>query len=438
MSARLKKDRMRKIRVGIAGFGTVGRGTAEAIAANLPEIEARTGAKLGVSAICRRSSIPVESAPEGARVLQDWRQLVAADDVDVVVEAIGGTADAHGVVRSALELGKPVVTANKNLLAEHGDSLFELAREKNVPIGIEASVAGAVPIIRVLAQAVCGDKLQALRGILNGTSNYILTRMQNDGLSFAEALALAQQAGYAEADPSMDIDGIDSRDKLCILARIAFRCRLLPLQIATRGIRQITAVDITYARELNATIRLLAVAEPSGKDLEVSVSPWLVSRKSILSNVEDAHNAVLVVGERSGTHMLYGRGAGGGPTGIAVLSDLMQIAADAAGGSWQFRGSFAPSSRTVVPCSPRRRVPWYLRLTVNDRPGIVARVTDALAKHGANIDCVLQHPGMKKQELSFVITLEPMADPEVSSAAADINRMDFMIGPVLALPILES
>lgn len=424
---------MKDVRIGIVGYGTVGKGTADAIAANSDEIAARTGARLRISAICRRTPTP---PPDGARAFTDWKELVSSPDVDIVVETVGGNTTALDIVRRALELGKPVVTANKNLMASHGDAIFALASEKNVPVGIEASVAGAVPIIRVLAESTSGDRLKALRGILNGTSNYILTRMEQDGLGFDEALTLAQQAGYAEADPTMDVDGIDARDKLCILARLAFRCQAAPEQIPATGIRRVSSVDIRYARSLEARIRLLASAEIHEDDLSLSVRPWVVSKQLILSSVEGANNAVLIEGERSGTQMLYGPGAGGGPTGVAVLSDLMQIATDFARGRVAFRQAVAVTSRRLRLGPMRRPVPWYLRLTVKDEPGIIARVADAIARHKGNIDSVLQDPGMKKTPLSFVTTLEPSLEPAVAGAVREIDALPFMAQPVQCMPIL--
>ena len=428
---------MKVIRVGIAGYGTVGQGTAEAIVHNADEIVHRTGARLEVAAVCRRTKIPDGSAPSGAEVFSDWRALVDDSRVNVVVEAIGGTDVAYEVVRSALEAGKPVVTANKKLIAERGAELFALAKSRQVPLGIEATVAGAVPIVRVLTEGIGGDRVLALRGILNGTANYILSRMQNDGLSFDEALRLAQQAGYAEADPTLDIDGGDARDKLCILTQLAFGCRVACDQVPAQGIRRVSAEDFHYARRLNSTIRLLATAATGGSGLHVGVRPWLVSRDSMLASVEGAHNAVLVDAERSGTHMLYGRGAGGGPTGIAVLSDLLQITRHLASGNAVV--PHMPAAANGRSCQLMRDIgvsPWYLRLTVRDQAGIVASVAAALAANGVNIDAVLQEPHLKKDPLSFVIMLEPAAESAMSAAVAEIDGMPFLQVPALALPVL--
>jgi homoserine dehydrogenase len=323
---------MNRVRVGIAGFGTVGRATAEIISAHADLIAQRSGVRLGVTAVCRRSGVKTEDIPAGAQVFSDWNQLVAATDVDVIVETIGGTGEARQLVLASLKQGKPVVTANKNLVATHGDELFALAASQNLPIGFEASVAGGIPILRVIHESTAGDRLRAVHGILNGTSNYILTQMESCGIEFDEALAEAQTEGYAEADPSFDIDGLDARDKLCILARMAFGGRLKVSGIPTYGIRQVRAIDIHSAIRLDSTIRLVGSAEQTGKGLEVSVRPWLVGRRSMLAKVEGVNNAVFLVGDKIGTQMFYGRGAGGDATGAAVVSDLIEIARDLAAG----------------------------------------------------------------------------------------------------------
>ena len=428
---------MKTIGVGIAGFGTVGRGTAEAIESNAEQICQVIGAHLRVVAVCRRSSIPSKSLPRGAQAYSEWRSLIENPEVNIVVETIGGSGAAQEVIRTALEAGKPVVTANKKLIAERGAELFGLAAARRLPLGIEASVGGAVPIVRVLSEGIVGDRVLALRGILNGTANYILSTMHNDALPFEEALRRAQQAGYAEADPTLDIDGLDARDKLCILAQLAFRCRVACDDVPVKGIRNVLAEDLHYARRLEATIRLLASAVRRGEELEISVRPWLVSRHSMLAGVEGANNAVLVEAERSGTHMIYGQGAGGGPTGIAVLSDVLQIARQLAEGNLSSPRAFAPTNGHTFGLSRGRAPqPWYLRLTVKDEPGIVARVAAALARYEINIDAVLQEPHLKKHPLSFVIMLEPAMERAIDSAIAEIDTMPFLHVPALAMPVL--
>ncbi|HEY4932325.1 MAG TPA: homoserine dehydrogenase [Terriglobales bacterium] len=427
---------MKQVRVGIVGFGTVGRATADIIVKHSDLIERRSGVKLVVTAVCRRQAIKPADVPSGARATTGWKELLTSDDVDVIVETMGGVEHSLQLLRGALEHGKPVVTANKKLLAEHGDELFALAVSRNLPIGFEASVAGGIPILRVIQESTAGDRLRALHGILNGTSNYILTQMENRGIDFDEALSEAQKAGYAEADPTFDIDGQDARDKLCILARMAFGGRLAIERIPTHGIRQIRAVDIRSAQRLKRTIRLVASAEQTDNGLDVSVRPWLVDRRSMLAKVEDVNNAVFLIGDRLGTQMFYGRGAGGDATGAAVVSDLVEIARDLAAGRLSGKNvvGFLESRELEIAPEPKP-AGWYLRLTVNDERGIIARVAEILSREGMNIDSVQQEPHSPKTRLSLFFTVEPVSEPKVRSAIEKINAFEFMVEPVLLLRI---
>jgi len=427
---------MRQVRVGIVGFGTVGRATADIIAKHSSLIERRSGVKLVVTAVCRRQPINPEDAPAGARITTGWKELLTSPDVDVIVETMGGVEHSLQLLRGALEHGKPVVTANKKLLAEHGDELFALAVSHNLPIGFEASVAGGIPILRVIQESTAGDRLRALHGILNGTSNYILTQMENRGIDFDEALSEAQKAGYAEADPTFDIDGLDACDKLCILARMAFGGRLDVDRIPTYGIRQVRAVDIRSAQRLKRTIRLVASAEQTDHGLDVSVRPWLVDQRSMLAKVEDVNNAVFLVGDRLGTQMFYGRGAGGDATGAAVVSDLVEISRDLAAARLSAKNvvGFLEHQELAIAPEPKP-AGWYLRLTVNDERGIIARVAEVLARQGMNIDSVEQEPHSPKDRLSLFFTVEPVSEPKVRSALEIINAFGFMVEPVLLLRI---
>jgi homoserine dehydrogenase len=427
---------MKQVRVGIVGFGTVGRATADIIVKHGDLIAQRSGVRLIVTAVCRRSGVPPEDAPPGAHSVSDWKQLLKDPAVDVVVETMGGTGASLQLVRAALEQGKPVATANKNLLAEHGDELFALAAARKLPIGFEASVAGGIPILRVIHESTAGDRLRSVHGILNGTANYVLTQMESRGIEFAEALAEAQKAGFAEADPSFDIDGQDARDKLCILARMAFGGRLDVARIPTYGIRHVRAIDIHSANRLESTIRLVGSAEQTDAGLEVSVRPWLVSRRSMLAKVEGVNNAVFLVGDKIGTQMFYGRGAGGDATGSAVVSDLIEISRDFAAGQMNAKNiSGFLSSRELVLSESPRPASWYLRLTVKDQRGIVARVAEVIAREAINIDSLEQEPHLPKDRVTFVITVEPVSEPVIRRAIDIINTFDFMVEPVLLLRI---
>jgi homoserine dehydrogenase len=428
-----------QVRVGIVGYGTVGRATAEILASHAGEISQRTG---GVSIVITRISRKKPSAREtgvnGITVVSDWLQVATADDVDIVVEAIGGTTVARDVARTSLENGKAVVTANKALIALHGDELFALAQEKNLSIGIEATVAGGVPVIRAISEALAADRIQAVYGIVNGTCNYILTQMEQHGIEFAHALEQAQAAGYAEADSSLDIDGLDARDKIAILARIAFGHSVRASEIPVTGIRNITSTDFHYAHRLNSTIRLVASAERAEEGIHIAVQPWLEPRDSMLAKAAGANNAIFIAGESVGTQMLYGRGAGGGATATAVLSDVLQIARQIARG--QASSSLLAGFHSGEPLRPvprLRPVSWFLRLTVNDQPGILARTAEVIAREEINIDSVVQEPNMAKDRLSFVITLEPTPETTAQRAVEAINRFEFMRAPVLLMPMIS-
>lgn len=429
-----------QVRVGIVGYGTVGRATAKILSSNAEEIRQRTGGvSIVVTRIARRRPRASETGVNGITVVSDWRQVATANDVDIVVEAIGGTTVARDVLRTSLENGKAVVTANKALIALHGDELFALAQEKNLPIGIEATVAGGVPVIRAISEALAADRIKAVYGIVNGTCNYILTQMEQHSIEFAHALEQAQAAGYAEADSSLDIDGLDARDKIAILARIAFGHAIRASEIPVAGIRNITSTDFHYAHRLNSTIRLVASAERADGGVHIAVQPWLEPRDSMLAKAAGANNAIFIAGESVGTQMLYGRGAGGGATGTAVLSDVLQIARQIARG--QASSSLLEGFHSGDPLHPLPRpnpVSWFLRLTVSDQPGILARTAEAIAHEGINIDSVIQEPNMPKDRLSFVITLEPTLETTVQRAVEVMNRFEFMKAPVLLMPMIST
>ncbi len=424
------------VRIGIVGYGTVGQATAEILASHAEEIRQRSGAPLMVTRICRRTLRASQTGINGAPVVDDWREVVGASDVDIVVEAIGGTDVAFDVARAAIANGKPVVTANKALIAQRGEELFTLAREKNLPIGIEASVAGGVPVIRAISEALAADRIHAVYGIVNGTCNYILTQMERREIDFEQALRDAQAAGYAEADPSLDIDGLDARDKITILARIAFNGAIVPAQVPVAGIRRVLATDFHYARRLDSTIRLVATAERLNDGIRIGVRPWLVGHDSMLAKVDGANNAIFVVGEKAGTQMFFGPGAGGDATATAVLSDVIHIARHLSRQQNTPNGLAGFCTRQPLSLAKQSRpLGWYVRLTVVDRPGILAQVAEAIARENINIDSVIQEPHMHKTRLSFVVTLEPVDEATALRAVHAINQFDFMLEPALLLPI---
>lgn len=424
---------MKSVRIGIVGFGAVGRATADIVSQHSGLIERRSGVRLEVTVVCRRSGASPDM-PTGARFVSDWRELAHSRDVDVVVEVMGGTDQSLQLVRAALEAGKPVVTANKNLLAEYGDDLFALAAARNLPIGFEGAVASSIPIVRVIHESTAGDQLTEVHGIMNGTANYILTEMESRGIEFDSALREAQKAGYAEADPSLDIDGIDSRDKLCILARMAFGGRLNISRIATHGIRQIRAVNIRAVNRHDGTIRLVGSAENTQTGVEVSVQPWMVNRRSLLARVQGVNNAVFLTGAKIGTQMFYGHGAGGDATGAVVVSDLIEIACDLAAGQLRAKqvSGFVGGPELEV-CQTPRPVRWYMHLIVKNQRGTVARLAELMAGHDIHLASLEQEFHKEAGLSSLVITVDPVSEPIMRRVMDAIGAFEFVAEPVLLL-----
>jgi homoserine dehydrogenase len=427
--------------VGIIGLGNVGGGTLQILLDNAATIEARLGFPLRVRAICSRSapSRPPAAAAglPGLVVTSDWRAVVDDPEVAIVAELVGGTTVAAEIIETAIDRGKSVVTANKELMAQRGVELWERARRAGVSLAMEASVAGGIPIHGVLRDGIAGDRIEALVGILNGTCNYILTEMERRDASFEAVLAEAQALGYAEADPSADVDGFDARSKLALLAALAFGVRVNPAEIHVEGIRRIRPVDFAYARRLGRTVRLIASADRDEQGLLLSVQPALIPEDTILAHVQGAYNAIWVRGAWGQDTFYYGRGAGPAPTGVAVVGDLMRLARELRAGA---AGQTSPFAHATLgehrPRSIRERVrPYYLRFRVRDQPGIIAGLAAVLADAHISIDAVLQLPGEDRADLPFVVTLEPTADGLVRDAVAAMARLEFLVDQPLALPL---
>jgi len=356
---------------------------------------------------------------------------VLSSDADIVVEVMGGLEPAEDCVRRALTSGKSVVTANKQLIAHCGPELISLAWQKHQQIEFGASVAGGVPVISGLHEGLAGDELVRICGILNGTCNYILSQIESNGVPFATALREAQKLGFAEADPTEDIDGFDARAKLAILARVGLHCEVAANNILARSISGVEAVDFEYANQLGCTIRQISRAELKGQ-LFAAVQPALVPLTSPLARVEGSQNLVMATGIYGGETVFGGHGAGGNPTAVAVVSDILAIA----------RGKQAGDGRAGQPVVKSPAVTsnfttkHYLRFLVRDRPGIIATLATILDKHGINIDSVLQKPGYPKSHLPFLITLEECKASLVDHALQQMDALDFMVQPCLHLPIL--
>jgi len=363
--------------------------------------------------------------------------VVTNPEIDIVCELVGGTTVAREIIDASIANGKSVVTANKELMALHGPAIWKRAGEANVNLAMEASVAGGIPIHTVLREGIAGDRLNALFGILNGTSNFILTEIEKRGADFQEVLAEAQRLGYAEADPTADVDGFDARSKLAILAALAFGLSVPPGGIYTEGIRRITPFDFQYAQQLGYTIRLLCSARRDDGGLMLAVRPALLPSSTILAGVSGAYNGIWVRGDYGQDTFYYGRGAGPQPTGVAVVSDLMRVAREIRAGSHERVSPFAHAKLTEARSIPLDdlNTAFYLRFRVKDRPGIIASLSRILADRGISLDAVLQVPCDTKDNLPFVITVEPCKEAALREALQHMASLEFLVEPPLALPM---
>jgi homoserine dehydrogenase len=429
----------RPVRLAIVGFGTVGSGTARVLLEHQHEVERRLGCRLELKTICDVQSLSLPWLPRTVQIIHDWKRVIADPEIDIVVELIGGVTHAREVATAALRARKHLVTANKHLIAEYGVELAELAAKMGVRLAIEAAVMGGTPLLHAVREGLAGEHFSAVYGILNGTTNYILTEMERRNCSFQEALAEAQAKGYAERDPTFDVEGYDARHKITILAMLCFGMAVRVRDIPVEGITRIDQVDFAYAHRLNHTIRLIAGARRRAHGrLEIFVRPMMIAQSSPLAHVVGSINGVLLIGNKGGNITMTGRGAGGEPTGVAVLSDVVNIAhAIQGGGSSISPLGYKHWHPARVSPSGEHEIMAYLRLGVKDRPGILAQVCSILARHHINIDSVLQEPAMPKHRLPFVMTLEPTKEENVVRAVKEIARLRFNAAPPLMMPFAD-
>jgi homoserine dehydrogenase len=426
---------MRDVNVGMVGLGTVGGSTLRILDENAAEIERRLGFRLRVRAA---ASLEIEKREErdGRLLTRDWHEVVDHPEVEIVVELVGGTTIADEVLSGALKQGRPVVTANKELLGLRGAELAQLAAEHKASISMEASVGGGIPILQVLREGISGDRIEAVFGILNGTSNFILTEMEKTGAPMAAILAEAQKRGYAEANPTADVEGYDARSKLAILTAFCFGARVPTDAIFRQGITRLSPLDFIYAHRLGYTIRLLGAATRGPEGLGLYVRPVLVPETAILSKVQGSYNAIWVKGAYGEDTLYYGRGAGK-PTGVAVVSDLMRAARDLRHGSTLRAPAFAfwkleEVSRAGI---ESQRRPYFLRFRVADRVGIIAQLASVLAEQQMNIDAVLEEPCADTENLPFMISVKPTTEKALAAALEKMRGLDFLREPPLALPM---
>ena len=425
---------MKPVNIGIVGLGTVGGGALNLLRDNAAELSRRTGRDIRVSHVgVRRVRDGLDL--DGVRVSNDIFAVAQDPAVDIVVEVIGGTSTARELVLQAIANGKHVVTANKALLAEHGNEIFAAAEQKGVYVAFEAAVAGGVPIIKVLREGLAANRIEWLAGIINGTGNFILTEMRDKGRDFGDVLAEAQALGYAEADPTFDVEGIDAAHKLTILASLAFG---IPLQFAkayTEGITQLTRDDVSYAEELGFRIKHLGVARRTEGGIELRVHPTLIPADRLIANVNGVKNAVLVQSDAVGPTLYYGAGAGAGPTASAVVADIVDVVRSLTAESAPNvpHLAFMPQAITDTPILPMESVvtAYYLRLQAEDKPGVLADVTRILSSHDISIEAIIQKPSLDDGgSVPVILLTKPVQEREMNRAIAELEALSDIAGPV--------
>ena len=428
------------IRVGLLGIGTVGSGTFNVLARNQEEIRRRAGRGIEITMV---ADLDVERARavvgQGVEVVSDARQVVANPNIDIVIELIGGYGIAKELVLAAIASGKHVVTANKALLAVHGTEIFAAASEKGVMVAFEAAVAGGIPIIKALREGLTANSIQWIAGIINGTTNFILSEMRDKGLDFDVVLQEAQRLGYAEADPTFDIEGVDAAHKATLMSAIAFGIPVQFDKAYVEGITKLAAQDIRYAEQLGYRIKLLGITKRAANGIELRVHPSLIPAKRLLANVEGAMNAVVVNGDAVGTTLYYGKGAGSEPTASAVIADLVDIArlhtADPEHRVPHL--AFQPDAMSDLAIVPMSEIvtSYYLRLNVADEAGVLAKVTGILAEAGISIDAVLQREaddvgGEGATQTDLIILTHECVEAKMNEAIAQMQALPTVLAPI--------
>ncbi|TRZ55078.1 MAG: homoserine dehydrogenase [Rhodocyclaceae bacterium] len=434
---------MKPINVGLLGIGTVGGGTFNVLNRNESEITRRAGRPIRISVVADKNLALARQVTAGkTRLTDDAFAVVADPEVDIIVELIGGCGIAKELVLKAIENGKHVVTANKALLATHGNEIFAAAQRKGVMVAFEAAVAGGIPIIKALREGLSANRIQWIAGIINGTTNFILSEMRDKCLPFATVLKEAQRLGYAEADPTFDIEGVDAAHKLTIMAAIAFGIPMQFDKAYVEGISKLEADDIKYAEQLGYRIKLLGITKRRPDGIELRVHPTLIPTRRLIANVEGAMNAVLVHGDAVGATLYYGKGAGAEPTASAVIADLVDVTRLHTADPEQRvpHLAFQPDAVVNTPILPMAEVEssYYLRLRVEDKPGVLADVTRILADQGISIDAMIQRePGEGEEQTDIIMLTHLTREKQVDAAIKRIEALPVVKRPVIRLRLEE-
>ena len=435
---------MKKVTVGLCGLGTVGSGVFNVMARNAALINARAGCEVSIAHVgARRDREGCDTSD--VTLSRDIFAVLEDPAVDIVVELIGGTDAARDLVLKAIENDKHVVTANKALIAHHGAEIFAAAAKKQVAVAYEAAVAGGIPIIKALRDGLVANRIEWVAGLINGTTNFILTEMSQKGSAFADVLKEAQRLGYAEADPTFDVEGIDAAHKLVILASIAFGMPLEIKKIYTEGITTITQEDIRYAAELGYCIKHLGIARESAAGVELRVNPTLVPSDSLLAKVDGAKNAVMVMGDAVGPTLYSGAGAGSEPTASAVIADIVDVARAVSHDKTKYEHHLPVPYMGFVPAAIRTReiLPitqihsaYYLRLVVTDKPGVMSAVTQLLSNVGVSIEAIIQkEPQRGSAQVSIVLITNVVQESAIDGVMADLAQKDFVVAPAIKLRV---
>lgn len=434
---------MKPINVGLLGVGTVGSGTYNVLKRNREEIARRAGREIQIRMVASRTQEKIRKlVGDEVEIIPDLEQLVTHPDIDIVVELIGGTSPAKELVLKAIEAGKHVVTANKALLALYGNEIFAAAQKRGVSVAFEGAVAGGIPIIKALREGLTANRIEWIAGIINGTSNFILSEMRDKDTSFADALKEAQKRGYAETDPTFDVEGIDSAHKLTIMSAIAFGIPMQFPKVYTEGISKLTREDIRYAEELGYRIKLLGITRRAANGIELRVHPTLIPKRRLIANVEGVMNAILVKGDAVGATLYYGAGAGADPTASAVVADLVDVTrmhtADPENRVPHL--AFQPDAVRDLPILPMEEVEtsYYLRMRAADRTGVLADVARILADQEVSIEAMIQKEAPEGEEATDIIMLtHRIVERNANQAIAKIEALPTIYGKVMRLRMEE-
>ena len=410
------------IKVGLLGLGTVGTGVYKLIGRRSEEMQQKTGAALEIKKILVHNIKKVRQGVDQNLLTDQWKEIIEDDEIQIVIEVMGGIEPAKTMITEALKAGKNVVSANKDLIAEYGKELYDAAKEGSADFLFEAAVAGGIPIIRPLKQCLEGNQIDEIMGIVNGTTNYILTKMFEDGMDFTEALAKATELGYAEADPTADVEGLDAGRKVAIMATSAFHSQVKFSDVYTEGITKITAADVNYAKEMGNVIKLIGIARNTSNGIEAGVYPMMIDKKHPLATVRDSFNAVFVHGDAVGDTMFYGRGAGEFPTASAVMGDIIDVARNI---QFYCTGRIHCTCYKDLPIKKITEIEskYFMRLLVDDKPGVLARIADTLGKNEVSIAQVIQKNKVNDMAELVVIT-DLVLEQNFADALVEIKGME--------------